>query len=215
MKIYFKRIKDSADKGFSLVELIVVCAIIMVVLSMLIPNVIGYIEKAAKMSALNTARVMVNGMEVSTIAHTQEGTVYLNKEYRSEYYDNGKTMKCGFLTNWMLKKAQRNETYASTNLNYADYLIAKDILEAIRSDHSQRKPAMKFTKDARPLGANCKDYCSDGGSAAIFAYAPGGGVYFAQICDKGWLVTYEHGNYTVEKVKSNTTFVGESKLKGS
>ncbi len=206
------KLKCNKNKGFSLVEMIVVIAIMIVLLSMLVPYVVGYIEKAARMSAINTARVMVNGMEVSMIEHAQEGSIYLNKVYTSEYYDNGKALPCGFLTNYMLYYAQTNYNYDKSKHDYADFLIAKDILEAVRSGPKETKPALKFTKTDRPLGANCKEYCKDGGTGAIFAYAPAGGVYYAQVCTNGWLVTYEHGNYDAQKVKSDTAFASKSKL---
>ena len=113
----------------------------------------------------------------------------------------------------MLKRAQTNTNYSKSKDDYADFVIAKDILEAVRSGPGEKKNALKFTKDTRPLATKCKDYCDDGGTGAIFAYAPAGDVYYAQICTKGRLVTYEFGNYEAEKVTSNTAFAGNSKLK--
>ncbi|MBQ9518865.1 MAG: hypothetical protein IJR59_03100, partial [Firmicutes bacterium] len=98
-----KHFRQNRGKGFSLVELVVL-AILMVLLSILIPNVIGYVQKAAKMSSINTARVMVNGMEVSLIEHANDGTLYLNKTYKSTYYNNGKGVPLRFFDKLYVKK---------------------------------------------------------------------------------------------------------------
>ena len=180
-----RNLKRNKDKGFSLVELVVTIAIVVILITMIVPNVVGYIERAAKMSAMNTLRVMVNGMEVSIVERSVgQGVMYTNKTYTSEYYDGGKTLPCGFLTNWMLKKAQNDRTYDVNADNYADFLIAKDILETVSSQRGVRNPPLKFTNANRPLGASCKTYCTNSTDGAIFAYAPSGGVYFAQLCVK-------------------------------
>lgn len=52
------KLKD--NKGFSLVELIVVIAIMVILIALLIPQVSGYIKKANDTSSLNAARTIYN-----------------------------------------------------------------------------------------------------------------------------------------------------------
>ena len=54
------RIKN--EHGFSLVELIVVIAVMVILIALLVPNVVGYIQKAHNVSDCNNAKTMANAV---------------------------------------------------------------------------------------------------------------------------------------------------------
>ena len=51
------------NKGFSLVELIVVIAIMVILIAMLVPNVVGYIKKASWASEQNAASTIFSAAQ--------------------------------------------------------------------------------------------------------------------------------------------------------
>lgn len=64
MKKTFKRIlKANNDKGFTLVELIIVIAIIALLIAMIVPNFLQYHDKARKVRDLEMARVLGTALE--------------------------------------------------------------------------------------------------------------------------------------------------------
>ena len=209
---YFKN-----ESGFSLVELIVVIAIMVILISMLTPGVIGYIEKANRMRALETARVIVNGMEIALVDHALENDQKLTKVfYRKE---DGETIPVGCITNYFFYMAQKGENYHySGDPRYnddADFAIAKEVLEACHSQKGVKNPTLRFEKKESQMNKNIHDTCKGKYDAVLFAYAPGGGVYYAEICLKGtYLVTYENGEYEVENVKQDRTrkFANQNKI---
>ena len=210
---YFKN-----ESGFSLVELIVVIAIMVILISMLTPGIIGYIEKANRMRALQTARVIVNGMEVALVDHALENEGKNTKLlYRKE---DGETVPVGCITNYFFYMAQKGEDYHYTGADPAknddaDFAIAKEVLEACNSQHGAKNPTLRFKLKQNQMNKNIKTTCEGKYDAILFAYAPGGGVYYAEICLKGtYLVTYENGEYEVENVKQDTTrrFANRNKI---
>lgn len=55
------------NKGFSLVELIVVIAIMVILIALLVPNVVGYISKAQDSANLSAAKSVYNAINTAVI----------------------------------------------------------------------------------------------------------------------------------------------------
>lgn len=55
------------NKGFSLVELIVVIAIMVILIALLVPNVVGYISKAQDSANLSAAKSIYNAVNTAVI----------------------------------------------------------------------------------------------------------------------------------------------------
>ena len=204
-----KAVKDKG--GFSLTEMVVVISIIVVLMSLLIPKVIGYIKRATQLSAMNTVRVMVNAMEVSLVEHADKQEQRLDKDY--SYYSNGEYIKAGAMTNWMLDTAQNNKSH--TKEDEWDFVVAQEILESIGCQHGVKNPKLKFAT-ARPFSQNPKTYKKNNGGkeGAIFIYARSGGVLAAQMTVGDYFVTYRNGNYKVqENSDPNAKFFGAETIK--
>lgn len=96
LKAYLKNLKNN-NKGFSLVELIVVIAIMIVLISLLAPNVIGYIEKANNVADVANAKEMTNtlmynlaidqSIDVSNIWYTKYGNKERDLDHAYVYVD--------------------------------------------------------------------------------------------------------------------------------
>ncbi len=65
---YNTKNKTKSESGFSLVELIVVIAIIIVLVSIMIPKVLGYIQKANNLADCNNAKTLANMVLMSMAA---------------------------------------------------------------------------------------------------------------------------------------------------
>lgn len=59
--------KLNENKGFSLVELIVVIAIMVILIALLVPNVIGYISKAQDSANLSAAKTIYNAANTACV----------------------------------------------------------------------------------------------------------------------------------------------------
>ena len=72
--------KKLDNKGFSLVELIVVIAIMAVLITMLVPNVVGYIKKAQWASELGMASTIYSSAQTIISDRFADGTWHTNKQ---------------------------------------------------------------------------------------------------------------------------------------
>ena len=75
MKIYFQNLKYKRNKGFTLVELIVVLVILAILAAILVPALLGYIDRAKEHQYLVEARDLMVASEVAIMeAYAKEGT---------------------------------------------------------------------------------------------------------------------------------------------
>lgn len=205
------------EQAFSLVELIIVIAIMVVLVSMMVPKVTGYIEKANRIRALETARTLVNGVEVGLVDRALVNEERLVKYYYHKDLGRSKPLLAGCITNYMFSRAQKGENYTNPT-DLVDFQLAQQVLTAVHSEHGVKNPPLVFKYPNAANGRTIREVCHGTygtSDAVIFIYAPGGGVYYAQICLKGsYLVTYENGEYDVENVKRNQDrrFAGTEKV---
>ena len=78
----YKKLID--NKGFSLIELIAVIAIMIILIAMLVPNVVGYIKKAHWASELDMASVLYSSAQTVISERFAKGTWDTNKQVTLE-----------------------------------------------------------------------------------------------------------------------------------
>jgi type IV pilus assembly protein PilA len=83
------------NKGFSLVELIVVIAIMVILIALLVPNVVGYISKAQDSANLSAAKSIYNAVNTAVIDYKAQHGGYPSPEELATSLnaaaDNGKS----------------------------------------------------------------------------------------------------------------------------
>ena len=191
-------------KGFTLVELIVVIAIIVILSGILALSLVGYVRKA-KEAAIKVECKCIYNAATAAIADTiisQRHQLLTTKTY------NGK--KCGCITNWMIAVAQNGEEsrIASKEDNWCDYQTSKAILEALDSEKAKTN-FYKFNGAVKnPLGMKLKDFnkAFPGVSGFILIYDVDGTILRIEYSKGNMLCSYNGGEYTITYAEKGAQF---------
>ncbi len=204
--------KLKEKRGFSLVELIIVIAIMAVLAAAIAPTLIRYIHKARVTKAINEARIIRDSIQGGIAqANQQDVDIYLNKEYMGS--DGVLHSGFGAITNWNMSRAQSQNTSdidtSRSNGTYCDYLIACEILKNLGVDTNDPYGYMNFNGTFNnPIGANVKQfYAQYHCPGIILLYNPDGTVVFMEYYNHGVLVRYEFGEF--KDVSEHEYFVGK------
>lgn len=202
----FMKKRFLGNKGFSLVELIIVIAIMAILAGAIAPSVIRYIRKARASRATEELRTIVTAVETGLISsYADDYDINADKVYTDS---SGGTHACGVMTNWMLSRAQNDSTGEITDANKLEYYFAEQVLIELNAEDGSNFSFFNFTGDEDdPLGYNCDAFSSQYGCpGVIVAYSAQGKVLFAQYYNYGCLIEYSSGNgyYLIE----DDTFVG-------
>ncbi len=196
--------------GFSLVELIIVIAIMAILAGAIAPAVIKYIRKARASRATEELRTIVTAVETGLISsYADEYELNADKVYTDNY---GTTYKCGVLTNWMLSRAQNKSTSDIDDTNALEYYFAQQVLTELNAEDGSEFDFFNFTGDEDdPLGFDCAGFSAQYGCpGVIVVYGSAGNVLFAQYYNYGCLIEYTAGDgyYLIE----DETFVDSPKI---
>lgn len=203
--------KKNNNLGFSLVELIIVIAIMAILAGAIAPAIIRYIDKARASKATEEARVIVTAVETALATKAGEDASFL---INNTFVDSdGNSKSCGILTNWMLSEAQSGTVYDESDPQYANYLIALEILTNLQSSSSDTYKFFNFTgNNNNPIGMNCDQFASayHDCPGVIIAYGDNGKVLFLEYYNYGCLIRYESNEYTFLEDEEN--FISSSRL---
>ena len=114
--------KRNNKKGFTIVELVIVIAVIAILAAVLIPTFSGVVEKANESSALQACRNELVEMKVAYVAQggdIAEGTILSSNDYYFEYKD-GQLVKCNKPENKKSTKVNNIEVYNANEVAFND-----------------------------------------------------------------------------------------------
>lgn len=123
MKLYNKALKNKDNKGFTLVELVVVLVIIGLLSAFLIPNLLGYIDDTRQKQAILSARsaLTASQAEFSSLyssAYFSRNTV-LSKDICEDILNLADLDDCTYL--YVGTKQNANDRHAAYTVSYLAY----------------------------------------------------------------------------------------------
>ena len=178
------------DKGFSLIELIVVIAIMVILIAMLVPRVIGYMEAAKRTALKADAKQIYVATQAALIDAMVQNPEVLNKSFNFTMPDgNGGTKKIGRVTNFAFAYSQNNNGIGGAgDMTSAEKVIARNVLERLgwEDAKSARYP---FKVQRNPVGRNVNDYQKETGQPGFMvAYNIDGTLEFIEWGEGGYLI---------------------------
>ena len=208
------KIRNFTIKAFTLIELIVVIAIIGVLSCILIPTLTGFAKEARVNAAITDARTIKQAVEFSLVNHlaisdTDPSAAFNKILYLDQNKDKSKReyeMVGAFTSySWCVYKTEKG---SSTGSQAVDRVIAGALDDAFTE---QWKPGKKvnplaYNKDSK----NCAMYLKENNTnfALVVVYDTIGQVRLMQLYRKGVLVTYINGEY-LANTSPTAHFVGE------
>lgn len=187
------------NKGFSLIELIIVIAIMAVLASVITPTLINYIERAKKVKVLNEARMIYD-----------QCTIAVGEFDQVDF--NGKTLilkdglvktdpvygKCGRISNLSCynEAGAKSLTKVKHSYSYIDQYMAKSIVDTIpafsRNDYGSQSPNGMSMAQINTKPEYQGKFCF------ICCYNEDGCLY-VEVYHKGYFVHFD-GNQKVDDV---------------
>ena len=199
------------NEGFSLVELIIVIAIMAILAGAIAPALIRYIDKARASRATEEARTIVTAVETALATKAGEDADF---QIGATFVTSDRTsVQCGLITNWILSKTQSGDEFTDQDPEYANYLISKEILANLQSEDSNNYMFFNFTGSGNnPIGMSCGEFASryEDCPGVIIAYGSNGKVIMLEYYNYGCLIHYENNEY--EFMDDQNSFISSSRL---
>lgn len=150
------------NRGFSLVELIVVIAIMVILIAMLVPNLLGYIESARRATLKADAKQIYVATQSALLDIQSKQPGLLGKECKYQYTNSyGINKKVGRVTNFTFAYSQSdNGINNAGDSSDIDKAVAYNVLSTLgwSDSKSSRYP---FKWQYNPMGKTVKEYESD------------------------------------------------------
>lgn len=212
--IFMTKTSNMKLKGFTLIELIVVIAIIGALSCILIPTISGFVKEAKINAAITDARTIKQAIEfslVNNLAITDEDTsgAFNKTLYLDQNRDRAKrqteTVGAFSQVSWVAYRKNQLNNSASQKV---DKTIAGALDNAFTEEWKTGKStnAMKYNS----VSKNCAQYLKDNDTnfGLVVVYDTMGTVRLMQLYRKGVLVTYVNNEY-IANTDPYAHFIGE------
>lgn len=198
------------NKGFTLVELIVVLVILAILAAILVPALLGYIDRAnqekslGKVHDLQVAAKATLG-EYYAIHKDNEDHTFNARTYMTP---SGKSIKAYNVTNYTFARIQASNDSKNSGSN----AFAKSMLQFLTSDHKEADKEYTFQKyDESPYGKTASEIASKKAEGLVVLFSENYRLLLLQYSDlDGYLYTYEKDVRKID-VQKNGKFIATGK----
>lgn len=190
--------KNNRNKGFTLVELIVVLAVIVILAAILVPALLGYIDRSKNQQYILEAKELMTATQAGIVEAYALNKPSFKNAIRNTTYAHA-TGQYGYFTNYALyslKKGEAMKAPAADKENGvgAKNIIAKRVIQYANSVDYQFYD--KFDNNGQSVSALGKKV----GFAVIFDES--GKIIYMQYARDGRLVTYDGKSFTAKTGKN-------------
>jgi prepilin-type N-terminal cleavage/methylation domain-containing protein len=148
-----KKIKEQKDKGFTLVELIVVIVILAILAAILVPALLGYIDKAKKQQIVLNAKSCLTAAqaEFSNIYATSDGsgTITITDSVKNSILDTADVPDCKGLVVGVIKGSDTTK-HSYYTIKYVKYTEGSNSIYYNGSTWSETAPDSDFMDTVTP-----------------------------------------------------------------
>lgn len=185
------------DAGFTLVELIVVLVVLVILAAILLPALLGYIDRSKGQQYILEARDLM----VATQAGITEAYAYNKTSYKNAIRETAcsrVTERYGYYTNYALNEAKKGKEMTVSPGSSENGVAAKNIISKRVIQYADSFK-YNFASDFNNKGQKVSALGDKAGFVILFNES--GRIIFMQYARNGRLVTYNGSGYTVETGK--------------
>lgn len=204
--MYTKRKKN--NKGFTLVELIVVLVILAILAAILVPALLGYIDRAKRQKSvrkMHDIQVAATSALVEYYGIHKDSVSY--KFTLRKYIVNGREVTAYNITNWTFARIQNGES----DKDCSDTIV-RAMLNYLESNKDTKDKAYTFKNyRSSTYGKTASEVAKTGAEGLIILFGADYKLIMIQYSDlDGYLYTYDakKGDITVEE---NGKFIATGK----
>lgn len=200
MKINFQNLKYKRNKGFTLVELIVVLVILAILAAILVPALLGYIDRAKNHQYIVEARDLMVASEVAIMeAYAKEGESFeyslrtnTSSPYKKDY---------GYYTSDILYDA-KNGTFLTPSetpgkeVGQERGAAAKNVMSRLILKYVEKQNYDFYKNGYLKNNQSVADF--KGKVAFMIMYGRRGRIVYMQYSRDGKLVTFDGTDFTIQ-----------------